>query len=36
MEVSTKIESAILNRFADLNFKPAQALAEFIDNAIQS
>lgn len=34
--VSTKIEPALLDRFADLSFKPAQALAEFIDNAVQS
>lgn len=34
--VSTRIEPTLLKRFADLNFKPAQALAEYIDNAIQS
>lgn len=34
--VSTKIEPALFNQFANLNFKPHQALAEYIDNAIQS
>lgn len=34
--VSTKIEPALFNQFANLNFKPHQALAEYVDNAIQS
>ena len=34
--VSIVIQPDILARFSDLNFKPSQAIAEFIDNAIQS
>ncbi len=34
--VSIAIQPDILERFSDLNFKPSQAIAEFIDNAIQS
>lgn len=34
--VSIAIQPNIFDRFSDLNFKPSQAIAEFIDNAIQS
>lgn len=34
--VSIAIQPDVLDRFSDLNFKPSQAIAEFIDNAIQS
>ena len=34
--VSIAIQPDIFDRFSDLNFKPSQAIAEFIDNAIQS
>ena len=34
--VSIKIQPDVFDRFSDLNFKPSQAIAEFIDNAIQS
>lgn len=34
--VSIAIQPDVLERFSDLNFKPSQAIAEFIDNAIQS
>ena len=34
--VSIAIQPEIFERFSDLNFKPSQALAEFVDNAIQS
>jgi len=35
-KVSNQIQPDVLERFSDLNFKPSQAIAEFIDNAIQS
>lgn len=34
--VSIAIQPDIFDRFSDLNFKPSQAIAEFVDNAIQS
>lgn len=34
--VSIAIQPDILDRFSDINFKASQAIAEFIDNAIQS
>lgn len=34
--VSIAIQPDVFDRFSDLNFKPSQALAEFVDNAIQS
>lgn len=34
--VSIAIQPDVLERFSDLNFKPSQAIAEFVDNAIQS
>ncbi|MCD8297636.1 MAG: ATP-binding protein [Prevotella sp.] len=35
-KVSIAIQPDIFDRFSDLNFKPSQAIAEFVDNAIQS
>lgn len=34
--VSIAIQPDVFERFSDLTFKPSQAIAEFIDNAIQS
>ncbi len=34
--VSIKILPEVFDRFSDLNFKSSQAIAEFIDNSIQS
>ncbi len=34
--VSIAVQPDIFERFSDLNFRPSQAIAEFVDNAIQS